>query len=88
MNGKENPKAFWNHVKGKLKSKSGIAPLLRDPKDKTSVKFSDKEKANILQDQFSSVFTQESQGNLPQFEKRAKADLSDLHVTKNMVEKS
>ena len=52
---KQNPKSFWNHVRQKLKSKPGVAPLLQNPKDKSSVKFTDQEKANILQNQFSSV---------------------------------
>ena len=44
-----NPKAYWSHIRRKLKTKTGIAPLLENNKDKTSTKFNDLEKANILQ---------------------------------------
>ena len=57
---KSNPKMFWSHVRSKLKTKTGVAPLLQDEKDETSTNFDDKEKANILQKQFVSVFTKES----------------------------
>ena len=40
-NCKNNPKAFWAHVRTKLKTKPGVAPLLENVKDKTSVVFSD-----------------------------------------------
>ena len=34
LNAKSNPKAFWMHTRRYLKTKSGIAPLLDDPKNK------------------------------------------------------
>ena len=52
---KSNPKIFWSNVRSKLKTKTGVAPLLQDKKDETSTKFDDKEKTNILQKQFVSV---------------------------------
>ena len=64
-NSKSNPKRFWSHVRSKLKTKEGIAPLLENPKDKNSMKFTNDEKANILQAQFSSVFTKEPNSNVP-----------------------
>ena len=64
---KLNPKAFWKHVRRKLKSKPGIAPLLQNVLDKTSIKHSDQEKANILQHQFASVYTKEPTGTIPTF---------------------
>ena len=54
LGSKENPKAFWAHVRQKLKTKPGVAPLLSDNLDPDSTKFNDKEKAEILQNQFSS----------------------------------
>ena len=50
---KTNPKVFWSHARRKLKTKSVVAPLLSNPKDKVSIKFDDAEKANILLHQFS-----------------------------------
>ena len=84
---KDNPKTFWNHVRQKLKSKSGIAPLLENPEDKTSARHSDTEKANILQNQFSSVFTKETTSNLPSLPRRTSNKVSQLEITKTMVEK-
>ena len=55
---KSNPKAFWSHTRSKLKTKSGVAPLLENPKDPKSLKFNDVDKANILQRQFSSHVNQ------------------------------
>ena len=68
-----------------MKTKCGIAPLLLDPEDKDSLKFDDKEKANILQDQFFSVFTQESCSNIPRLPPRTLSTISDVHITKEMV---
>ena len=48
----------------------------------------DQEKANILQKFFSSVFTEESPGDLPHFEKRKyDSELNDLLITTDMVKK-
>ena len=33
LNAKENPKLFWAHVRQKLKTKAGVAPLLADKGD-------------------------------------------------------
>ena len=65
--GKLKPKLFWSHARRKLKTKVGVAPLLANLDDKTSLVFDDKEKANLLQDQFSSVFTKKPLQNIPFF---------------------
>lgn len=77
LQAKHNPKAFWSHVRGKLKTKSGVAPLI-DKRDKIK-KFNDLEKANILQDQFSSVFTIEPTEDIPTLEKRTNAKLENMN---------
>ena len=82
---KTNPKAFWSHARRKLKTKSGVAPLLSNPKDPNSLKFKDEEKANILQQQFSNVFTREPNGDIPTIESKSNISISDMHVTENMV---
>ena len=83
---KSNPKSFWSHVRQKLKSKSGIAPLLQDPKDKSSTKFNDKEKADILQNQYSSVFTIEPCQDLPSLDRRTNNRIPEIEIDKVMVE--
>ena len=52
-----------------MKTKSGVSPLLADKKDPNSLRFQDKEKADILQHQFCSVFTEEI-GETPTMYKR------------------
>ena len=80
-----NPKAFWSHIRRKLKTKTGIAPLLENNKDKASTKFKDLEKANILQKQFSSVFTHEPEGEMPLLSNRSEASICHFNVTEEMV---
>jgi len=45
---KSNPKVFWAHIRSKVNTKSTVAPLFANGKNKTSMKFLDREKANIL----------------------------------------
>ena len=84
---KTNPKIFWAHARSKLKTKSVVAPLFADVKDNDSLKFDDKEKANILQQQFSSVFNREPDGDIPRIHSRADSSICDLHVTEDMIKK-
>ena len=82
---KEKPKMFWSHVRGKLKTKAGVAPLLQNPEDKDSTKFEDTAKANILQAQFTRVFTKEPAGELPEFPSKCDNSINQIHVTCDMV---
>ena len=82
-----NPKAFWCHVNSKLKSKVGVSPLLENEDDKESIKFYDKEKANILQKHFYSVFTNEPEGNIPILTRRTDTCISTMHATSDMIKK-
>ena len=81
-----NPKRFWKHVRENLKTKSGIFPLLGTPNDENSIKFSDYDKAEILQNQFCSVFTEEPDEDLPTFLPRTEKEV-DLLLTVEMVRK-
>ena len=85
LHSKSNPKCFWEYTRSKMKTKCGIAPLLSDPNDKDSLKFDDQEKANILQDQFSSVFTQETNTDIPILAPRTSTVITNIHVTEEMV---
>lgn len=84
---KSKPKIFWSHVRSKLKSASGVASLLESPKDKSSLKHEDHEKANILQNQFCSVFTIEPHGELPEFPSRTDNVIEDIVILKEKVHK-
>ena len=80
---KSNPKAFWSHCRRKLKTKCSVAPLLANIKDKDSLRFSDEEKANMLQKKFSSVFTKEPGDTIPTLTRSS--IISELHVAEEMV---
>ena len=88
MNAKKSPKAFWGHMRRKLKTKAGVAPLLSDPKDQSSMKYDEADKANLLLNQFSSVFTREPEGDIPRLETRTQAKILDLVITVEMVLKA
>ena len=61
---KQNPKAFYQYIASKTLKKEGVSDLT----DKDGVlKSNDKDKSNILNNFFSSVFTQEDNTNIPEF---------------------
>ena len=68
-NAKINPKKFWQYANSKRKTESGISELKykkeNGEENKTST---DKEKAEVLANLFSSVFTNESDGEIPNIE--------------------
>ena len=82
---KTNPKSFWSYTRSKLRTKSGIAPLLSNPENKDSLVFDDKDKADVVQNQFSSMFTQEPEGDIPRLAPRTDAKVNNIHVTAEMV---
>lgn len=66
---KENPKRVWKYINLKSKTKQGISDLCRDQSNPKSSKTDDDyEKANILADFFSSVFTVERDQELPELQ--------------------
>ena len=69
-----------------MKTKSGVAPLLEDMADKSSLKFGDDEKARILQKKFTSVFTKEPPGDVPSLGKVTESSLFNIIITEQMVE--
>ena len=84
---KINPTKFWSHTRRNLKTKSGVAPLLAHVEDNDSLKFDDIEKANILQKQFSGVYTREPDGDIPTLGSRTESSITNLYVTEEMVRK-
>ena len=68
-----------------LKIKTSVVPLLRDEKDETSTKFDGKKKANIIQQQFVSVFTKEPNAEVPVLDKKTEVNLPNINITEEMV---
>lgn len=71
-----SPKLFWNYIKNKKNDRCGVAPLKRN-----GLTFSDSTtKANILNSQFSSVFTSEDLSNMPSMGKSSTPDIQPITI--------
>ena len=76
-------KPFWNYIKAKKQDNVGISPLKRD-----GVLFNDKiDKAKILNDQFTSVFTQEDGNAIPTLKGDKFPSIDELTITSEGIEK-
>ena len=62
-----------------------MPPLLSDINDVKSIKHLNSEKANILQSQFCSVFTDEPKNNIPNFPSRNEMSAPIQTITNDMV---
>jgi hypothetical protein len=84
---KSNPKKFWSFARNQTKTRDGVADLQKggDPKNLT---VTDREKAEVLLEQFTSVFTKEPQGDIPRLDDtHCDAPMQQLDITADMVKK-
>ena len=66
LNARTNPKAIWQYIKTKSKTKIGIGEIHVNPQYPNSTKIDiDQEEAQIFADYFNSVFTREPKVNIP-----------------------
>ncbi len=86
---KSNPKAVWKYIHSKSRVKEEISDLYTDPSNLNSPTTSNcKQKANLLADFYSSVFTVEPDGDVPTIpNKQCDVDMPPLTITEDMVEK-
>ena len=71
-------KKFWSYVKSLRKESSGVAPL----RTTTGTVYSDTlNKTNILNNQFSSVFSQEEDNIMPELGESKVPDMPNITVT-------
>ena len=76
---------FYSFTTSKTKPKESIGNLSKPGGDLTT---SDKEKADILNTFFSSVFTQENTQNIPEFLSRCSKELKSIVVTEEQIDKA
>lgn len=76
-----NSKPFWAYVKSKKQDSMGVAPLMK----KGCLVSEAKAKAEILIDQFQSVFTREDSAPLPTLNPPLRPDVPDINVDTNGV---
>ena len=89
-NAKQNPKAFWAYTQSKMKFKSTIPDLIKpETEENPEYASTDEEKAQLLVDYFSSVFTTEPNGEaMPEFpEQKYDEVLDDIKIDEEMVKK-
>ena len=83
---KSNPKSFWKYVRTKTKAKTGLSPLRKRNGD---IALTDNEKADTLNEYFTSVFTKENLDNLPPVKEAIWSEgktLTEILVTPKAVE--
>lgn len=76
-----NSKTFWSYVKAKRQDSCGIAPLMKDG----NLYSLNKDKAEILNDQFTSVFTKDKLDPIPEMEGGKAPSIPDVIVDANGV---
>ena len=82
---KQNANAFWNYVNSNRKTKKSIPNLIKPDGSKAET---DLEKAEVLNNQFSSVFTEEDLSNLPAPPRPdLKQELTSIYITPPMIAK-
>jgi hypothetical protein len=86
---KENQKKFWQYVKSQTKTRPGVSDLkYTDPEtNQNKTTESDREKAEVLVNFFSTVFTTEPDGELPRFDTRSEKMMEGIQVDINTVKK-
>ena len=75
-----NIKQLYGNINSKLTSKNAMPPLILN----SQIFETSENKANVLQDQFCSVFTRDD-GNLPHFEKRTYEIFDKIELTDDVV---
>ncbi len=78
---KQPQKRFWSFIKSLRRDNMGIAPL----KDGDGVASTASDKAEILNNQFSSVFTSEPPGDLPDIDGPDQPTMPDINISTNGI---
>jgi len=79
---KSNPKQFWNYVKGKIKTRTGVSDLIiqSDGNEEMLTK-TDQEKEQVLSNFNSSVFTKEPDTDISKLDNKVvDSKLEDINL--------
>jgi hypothetical protein len=82
---KKNPKKFWKYANSKRKTKSGISELKTNTENGVKITENDRDKAEVLAEFFSSVFTNEPEGLLIFNIKETKFRCAEQQIEENEV---
>lgn len=78
-----NAKPFWKYIRSQKLDNIIVAPL----KDNGIIHSNSKDKAQILNKQFQSLFTDEEKSNIPTMSGNPTPSIGNLHITSAGVEK-
>jgi len=79
----KNPKLFWKYVNTKLKRKTGLSNLIKTNGEMTN---NDYEKAEALNEYFSSVFVDENMSNIPTFTARNECnEINEFDISETCI---
>ena len=79
----KNPKQFWRYIKSQRQDRCGVSPLLHDGQ----LHSDSRRKAEILNQQFCSVFTNEDTTNMPKLQGPPKNDMDKIEITEPGITK-
>ena len=82
---KTNSKAFFKYMSSKIKSKDPVSNLRKEDGSLTD---NDSDKADVLVNFFTSVFTKENDNPLPNIDVNPKSTLSMINITEEDMEKA
>ena len=79
----QNSKPLWRYIKSQRQNRCGVSPLLHDGQ----LHSDSRRKAEILNQQFCSVFTDEDTTNMPKLERPPTTDTDKIEITESGITK-
>ena len=81
---KKDSKSFWKYIRSKTKVNTGLGDLTNDEGVTITV---NREKANLLNKFFASVFNKEDLNHIPKADKMSEQSMPDIEINETMVAK-
>ena len=77
----QNAKPFWRYIKSHRQDRCGVSPLLHDGQ----LYLDSRRKAEIHNQQFCSVFSDEDTTNMPKLEKPPTTDMDKIEIAESGI---